>query len=491
MHAWKRMDTVSRFSALVAVLLISGCAEQQSRPSEISTASPKLSLLQAGDGERAHLTSQEAPPASIRKPAGQLPPAARDAHVYPDPILRSRDPGDDQKIPKFHETVRKLRITILSDMIVSRRTRGEWGFSALIEGVDARNQDFSILFDTGAEPQSVWENACRMSGFAWISGECVVSASVPGQAPSLQERICKAKTVIISHNHQDHTGGLLYLRQKCLAKGSVDALATVVTGGEEVFYARPDFAANMKEDNYFLRPYFEKNLPPQTKPGQIIYAEMFKATGAGGRFVHSPQPKEIVPGVWTTGKVPRRTTYEVPYYQNAAGEVTSSNPMLGPDQTPYLDEVPEDQSLVINTTEGLVIVTGCAHAGIVNISNRALATTAVDSIDSNPTHHRIAMVVGGIHLITASASGLKRVVAGLRKAGVEKILGAHCTGLNVIAFLQNRAQLGKSAYTEKTAIFSTVGMIATFDAQAAKPSVDFEYPSGGKLNVSPNDIPGN
>jgi 7,8-dihydropterin-6-yl-methyl-4-(beta-D-ribofuranosyl)aminobenzene 5'-phosphate synthase len=78
----------------------------------------------------------------------------------------------------------------------------------------------------------------------------------------------------------------------------------------------------------------------------------------------------------------------------------------------------KEQSLVIDTPRGLVIVTGCAHPGIVQIVSRA----------KNWLQKEVYLVLGGFHLAGEPPEELHRVAAGLKKLGVKKIAPSHCTG---------------------------------------------------------------
>src|SRR4029453_3596646 len=104
--------------------------------------------------------------------------------------------------------VQALRITILSTMLAEEGI-GEWGFSALVE-VDGQR----ILFDTGARPRTVLDNAREMG------------VSLAG-----------VRDVILSHNHDDHTGGLMGLRGEMMkADPPTPSRAHV---GKGIFWSRP------------------------------------------------------------------------------------------------------------------------------------------------------------------------------------------------------------------------------------------------------------
>ena len=80
---------------------------------------------------------------------------------------------------------------------------------------------------------------------------------------------------------------------------------------------------------------------------------------------------------------------------------------------------PIEQSLVIDTSEGLVVVTGCAHPGIVNIVRRAR-----EVVPNRP----IALVMGGFHLGSASDTEMHRIIQDFRQLGVSKVAPSHCSG---------------------------------------------------------------
>jgi 7,8-dihydropterin-6-yl-methyl-4-(beta-D-ribofuranosyl)aminobenzene 5'-phosphate synthase len=89
------------------------------------------------------------------------------------------------------------------------------------------------------------------------------------------------------------------------------------------------------------------------------------------------------------------------------------------------DEIKE-QSLIIDTPKGLIVVTGCSHPGIVNILKRA--REVVDK--------PIRLVFGGFHLMETSAAGVDKIIAAFRSLEVEKCGATHCTGDAQIAMFK-------------------------------------------------------
>jgi 7,8-dihydropterin-6-yl-methyl-4-(beta-D-ribofuranosyl)aminobenzene 5'-phosphate synthase len=204
--------------------------------------------------------------------------------------------------------VKTLKVTILSTMLADEGI-GEWGFAALVEA-DGRK----ILFDTGARPRTVLENA-----------------------KELKIDLSDVQDVILSHFHDDHTTGLITLRREFMNTNPA-ALSRVFVG-KGIFLPRRGRSTN---------PMIE------------IRTE-YEATG--GKFTEIDKPTEIFPGLWLTGPVPR--AYPEKNY-GAGVEVEKGGGWVE-------DNVPDDQSLIFNTAKGLVLLAGCGHAGIINTLQYARA----------------------------------------------------------------------------------------------------------------------
>ena len=107
------------------------------------------------------------------------------------------------------------------------------------------------------------------------------------------------------------------------------------------------------------------------------------------------------------------------------------------------DTIPEDQSLVLNTHEGLVVITGCGHAGVVNI-----LTFARERFPNEP----VEALVGGLHLFPATDQQVDWTADKLKDFKVSNLLGAHCTGIEAVYRIRERLALPRSA-----AVVGTVG----------------------------------
>ncbi|HEO72555.1 MAG TPA: MBL fold metallo-hydrolase [Candidatus Hydrogenedentes bacterium] len=120
-------------------------------------------------------------------------------------------------------------------------------------------------------------------------------------------------------------------------------------------------------------------------------------------------PVELAPHIATTGEISRDTAYEtIParFFYEANGE-----------RLP--DAFPDDQALVLHTGSGIVLVLGCAHAGVVNTMRHVARVTGADSFRA---------VLGGMHLGGASEERMAKTIEAFRDFRVERIGAAHCTG---------------------------------------------------------------
>ncbi len=298
------------------------------------------------------------------------------------------------------QPVKAVKVTVLSTMLVGSNAAGvgEWGFAAVLE-VDGRR----LLVDTGARAETVLRNA-----------------------EELKVDLSTITDLVITHNHGDHTGGLLTLRRE-LAKKQPSALSRVhVPKG--IFYPRP--GPGGREAN-----------------GLLPLKAAYEATG--GVFVEHAGPATLMPGVTMLGPVPR-VHPERNFGSSASGAV-------GRVQTPdgvVEDIVAEDTSIVVDTAEGLVLISGCGHSGIVNAMEYARKTVRAAPVYA---------VMGGFHLFAASDEVLAWTASKLKEYGVRQLMGAHCTGIEAVFRLRQLVGL-----TRQTAIVGAVGATYThgkgFDA---------------------------
>lgn len=232
---------------------------------------------------------------------------------------------------------------------------GEHGFSCLVETAAGR-----VLMDTGRSGDVLLHNLSELD---------VPPASLTA--------------LVLSHSHQDHTGGLPRLLEQ--------VRGIPLFGGSHLF--QPRFICKSGK----CRP---SGMPiPEERMREAVDLRL------------SAEPVEIVPGVWTTGEISPRLEPE----GRSSSQVIPSAGGWAPD--PYLD----DMSLVLQTGQGLVVVCGCCHAGLLN------TLAQVRREFGGP----VAAIIGGTHVRDSDAAVYEHIAQVLRdQYGSPDLYVNHCTGLD-------------------------------------------------------------
>jgi len=242
---------------------------------------------------------------------------------------------------------------------------GEHGFAAFME-IPGQN----ILFDTG-------------QGFSLI-----------GNSLQLHKDLRQVSKVVLSHGHVDHVGGLL---------------AFLGVKGACPIVAHPDVFT----ERFHLMPAADGEEKPVSVG--MPWPEAYLTT-RGAQFEWLKEFSEVAPNVFVTGEVPRKTLFEL----GSPKMLVFKDGAWAPD--PFLD----DFSMVVKTSRGLVIVLGCAHAGVVNIINHAVERTG---------ENRIYAVVGGTHLGLSPEPQFDPTIRALKEFGIKTLAVNHCTGQGPAALL--------------------------------------------------------
>jgi 7,8-dihydropterin-6-yl-methyl-4-(beta-D-ribofuranosyl)aminobenzene 5'-phosphate synthase len=224
-----------------------------------------------------------------------------------------------------------IKLTILFDNYLFQKEKEglqtKWGFACLIEGMEK-----TILFDTGSSGDVLLNNISKLK--------------VDAQ---------KVETVVISHKHWDHVGGL------------------------------PAFLEINPNVSVYMPASVARKWEPEIKKRKATPVEV-------------SQPIELCPKVSLTGEI--------------EGSIN-------------------EQALILDTANGLIVITGCAHPGIVEILKKS----------QKINNKKIYMVLGGFHLMEKSDSEIKSIIKDFQQLGVIKVGPTHCTGDKAI-------QLFKDAYGE-------------------------------------------
>ena len=239
-----------------------------------------------------------------------------------------------------------IKLTVLAENTAGNKCRAEHGLSYLVEA------DQPVLFDTGTSDLFI-QNARQLN----IDLDLV-------------------ETVVLSHGHDDHSGGLSFLKNKKLVCHS-DA---------------------------FIRRYRKADGTPLGF--QLDRAEAEKLFDVQ----MSREPVQLSQQIWFLGEVPRLNDFEA--------KETAFKREDGSD-----DFTMDDSGLAIVGDEGLIVVSGCAHAGICNTVDHAMQITG---------QQKVQAVIGGFHL-KRDDKLTRQTIEHLKRLNVQQVIPAHCTMLPALA----------------------------------------------------------
>jgi 7,8-dihydropterin-6-yl-methyl-4-(beta-D-ribofuranosyl)aminobenzene 5'-phosphate synthase len=271
----------------------------------------------------------------------------------------------------------------------SKRTlHSDWGLSLLLESSKGGEQRTHML-DFGGSPEVLNHNVEMLD---------VDPAKVNG--------------LIVSHGHQDHFGGLVGFLQKHRTKMPADL--TLYSGGEDNFCMRHTRTA---------------------KPG--VYNEWGaldrrELAAQKVKTVLAEKPVVIGGHAFTTGIIPRRSVEKV--LPNTMVELAVRADGLGCNASHFApaelqgkivpDEHYHEHATCFNVKDrGLIVISSCGHAGIVNSILRAQEISGVSKVHA---------LVGGFHLAPAQKAYLAQVMAELKKLDIDYLIPMHCSGTNFI-----------------------------------------------------------
>jgi 7,8-dihydropterin-6-yl-methyl-4-(beta-D-ribofuranosyl)aminobenzene 5'-phosphate synthase len=305
-------------------------------------------------------------------------------------------------------TVPSAEVTILIDSLAgmlakstenvkrftARPLIAEPGFALLIELPSA---DLRILWDAGASGSAALENLQRME---------IDPTSID--------------VIALSHGHWDHVAALSEILRAVRTPPELRTFPAGTADEELVAYAEPKTIPLIVHPAAFRERWSFLNDGRRRGPMHPTKRQEWEALGA--RIVESEGPYRIAEGCWTTGYVPRES-FET--------EGRAPERLRYRDGDQFLaDDIEEDQSIVLHVEgKGLVIVTGCAHAGIVNTVRHAQKMSGVDTVHA---------VLGGFHLGRAKEEEVARTVDAIAEIRPAMIVPTHCTGFDPMRRFANR-----------------------------------------------------
>jgi 7,8-dihydropterin-6-yl-methyl-4-(beta-D-ribofuranosyl)aminobenzene 5'-phosphate synthase len=250
----------------------------------------------------------------------------------------------------------ETRIKVLvEDTASSSHLLAEHGLSFWIEFGDSR-----VLFDTGK------------------------SDVLRKNASSLNIDLAKTTAIVLSHGHYDHTGG-------------VEA-ALEIASNARIYLHPASFVPKFTRGDGGVRAI---GMPDSIE--QLIHTKADK-----GKVILTVKPTEVAKGLLVTGQIPRITDFEI--YDGSFFVDRSCR---------RIDTFPDDQAIFIDSPRGLVVLLGCAHAGVVNTLHYVGKLTG---------QRQIYAVLGGMHLLNATSERINQTIDAFRQYNVQRIGLAHCTG---------------------------------------------------------------
>ncbi|HUH65711.1 MAG TPA: MBL fold metallo-hydrolase [Syntrophales bacterium] len=270
----------------------------------------------------------------------------------------------------FYDTNRKeSKITKRYRVVPGKSIHAQHGLSYYVETA-VNGKTSACMFDYGLDPLGVINNI-ELLGLD----------------------IGKTGAFSLSHGHYDHFVGAIGILKQYRSRITA---GTPFFVGEEVFNRR-----------YSLRP----GRTEYDDLGQLSKEDL---EGLGVKVVEVKKPTQIIPGAYFTGNIDKVTDYEkvAPNYLIKRGEKQEKDDFRG------------EQAVCFNVKgRGIVLLSGCAHVGIVNTVRHAQKVSGVDKMHA---------VMGGFHLINVKQEIIEKTVADIKAMKPEYIVPTHCTGFEAM-----------------------------------------------------------
>jgi len=271
------------------------------------------------------------------------------------------------------------------------------GLSCLVTAYRG-GQSHSVLFDSGPEDYAFERNTTRLGA-----------------------DLGKIESIVLSHGHWDHSGAMFL---------ALDAIRARNGGREVPYYAHP----GMFRSRGMMQPGGKVRLMDDVPAIDDL-------TNRGARVVSTTEPQGFLDDMFfVSGEIPRVTSFE----RGLPGQVrrTADGQGWEPDEL-LMDE----RWLAVHVKgKGLVVLSACSHAGIINVLRHARS-----SYLDVPLH----AVMGGFHLSGANEAIIPQTVDAMKEFGLSTIAAGHCTGWRAMAALA-------AAFGDKTVAPTAVGKRFTF-----------------------------
>ena len=220
--------------------------------------------------------------------------------------------------------------------------------------------------------------------------DCGQGMALSINAHLLDIHLEQTEAILLSHGHYDHSGGL------------ADALRYVKSSVP--IFLHP---AALRQ-KYVARP--NGDLLPAGMPWEIM-----RNLKKRGHLIFTKKITDLGDGLFLTGAIPRRTDFE-----------DVGGPFFSDAQRQRPDLLPDDQAAFIVTKRGIIVILGCAHAGVIN---------TLEYIRKLNGKRPILAVLGGMHLHSASPERIQKTIEALQRLGSPHLHPCHCTGFVATASL--------------------------------------------------------
>jgi len=196
--------------------------------------------------------------------------------------------------------------------------------------------------------------------------------------------------IVLSHAHGDHTGGLREVLRR--ARKGIEIIAH-----PDIWV--PKYARFGESERYVGMPFLREDME-----------------SSGATFTLTRKPFKISDEIMTTGEIEMTNDYETiddRLYARKGGKTIP-------------DPLADDLALVVRTGQGLAVITGCAHRGIINTVRHVQKLTGVEHIHT---------IIGGTHLYLSPQERIERTANELKELGLQRLGVSHCTGFNACMVL--------------------------------------------------------
>jgi len=269
----------------------------------------------------------------------------------------------------------------------------EHGFSVLIDLLKEKKR---ILWDAGMTRVAFLENTKHMA-----------------------IDLSKIDMIAISHGHSDHTAAVNDVLKAAVKLPPLKNWKRGTSVSEIDIYSQPHLVPLVAHPAIFRERWKISEDGIRTGPNLPPSRKEWEASGAD--IILSEAPYQLSPGCWTTGEVPRNS------FESAG---VGSERFYREGEQFQQDLLEDDQAIVFNVKgKGLVVLSGCAHSGIVNTVQYAQEISGVE---------RVYAVLGGFHLAPAGQEDIERTIKFFEKLNPHLISPSHCTGFNAIRQFANR-----------------------------------------------------